>query len=138
MPYRGTKARKEAQELPRLFAVSAVIMDGGGHVAHVRWGEVTSKVHSKTSNHVETEILSPVADVVEAIHSGDQVIAVFPSRMLKMPDRVFKVVRLADGRRVIALEGPPVFEGELSDIAILERRRAFREAGVTVSAGVRP
>jgi hypothetical protein len=137
MPYRGTKARKQSDETPRLFAVSAVILDASGYVAFVRWGEVTSKVHSKTPTHAETEMLSPVSDVVEAIHSGDQVVAVFPSRMLKMPDRAFKVVRLEDGRRVLALEGLAVFEGELADIAILERRGAFRAAPepVTVDGG---
>ena len=59
----------------RVFAVSKVGLDKDGRVTTVFWG----KVNTSTNQWAAPEVVAPVADVVNAIHSGDDVYALFPT-----------------------------------------------------------
>jgi hypothetical protein len=120
MTYQGERARpvtvKDASELGRCFEVSQIRLDGDGHVSDVLWTEV----NTASNRAVHTAIVSPAAEVVDAIHDGAQVAAVFSPRGVHLPRRQFVVVEHENGRECIVLDGPPAPGRNLSDIASLD------------------
>jgi hypothetical protein len=60
-------------ENQRVFEVSKVRLTPNGHVSDVLWTEVSSK----SDQAIAGRVVSPVADVVDAVHDGAQVVAVF-------------------------------------------------------------
>ncbi|MBC7918150.1 MAG: hypothetical protein H7Y28_10120 [Rhodoferax sp.] len=101
----------------RTFAVSQVALDVDGRVAHVRWGQVD------TAKNVwaRPEVLSPVANVVDAIQRGDQVFALFPSIHGHLPGREFTQANYDGGLRTIVLMGPTAHEREIHDMDRIPR-----------------
>ena len=66
------------------------------------------------------ETIAPVADVVEAIHNGDAVFALFPSAHGHQPERRFIAVEHANGWETIVLEGNKTFEREIPDMDLID------------------
>jgi hypothetical protein len=100
MAYQGAKARALLQDPMSVFAVSKVRLDVDGRVTDVLWGVIDKK-----SNHwVSPATLAPAAEVVDAIHNGDHVLALFPTNDGRLPEREFVVVEFDDGTETIELD----------------------------------
>jgi hypothetical protein len=115
MTYQGERARPMATESGRCFEVSKVRIGADGHVSDVLWGEVDAS----SDRMVSARVLATAAEVVDALHDGAQVAAVFPS-LDRLPERSFVVVEHADGRECIAFEGVPSPGRNLSDMDRLD------------------
>jgi hypothetical protein len=95
-----------------VFAVSKVRLDQDGRVIAVFWG----RVNTDTNQWATAEVVAPVRAVVEALHAGDQVYALFPSTHGHVPDRRFMVADYDNGWETIVLDGPPTYEREVHDM----------------------
>jgi hypothetical protein len=116
-PYQGARARELLQDPMSVFAVSKVRLDVDGRVTDVLWG-----VMDKKSNRwVSPATLAPVAEVVEAIHNGDQVLAVFSSNGRELPEREFEVVEFDDGTETIELDAANAPAPEIRDMLQLDQ-----------------
>lgn len=105
-----------------VFAVSKVRLDKDGRVIAVCWG----RVDTATNQWANSEVVAPVRAVVEAIHAGDQVFALFPSEHGHVPDRQFMVVDYDNGWEAIALMGPATHEREIHDMERLDAHDVSR------------
>jgi hypothetical protein len=114
MTFQGERARPMASEQGRFFEVAKVRIGPDGQVSDVLWGEVDAG----TDRNVGLLVTATAAEVVDAIHDGAGVLAVFPSDHL--PDRPFVVVEHDDGRESIAFEGGPSPGRDLGDLASLD------------------
>lgn len=99
-----------------VFAVSKVRLDKDGRVAEVLWGRVSTQTNEWTS----PESVAPVSQVVDAIHAGHRVFALFPTTHGHLPERRFMVVDYDNGWETIALDGPPTHEREVHDMDRLD------------------
>ena len=115
MTYHGERARPMATENGRCFEVTKVRIGPDGHVSEVLWGEVDAG----SNRVVGARVVATAAEVVDAIHDGAQVSAVFASKDL-LPERRFVVVEHNDGRECIAFEGPPSPGRNVDDIDRLD------------------
>jgi len=95
-----------------VHAVSKVKLDKDGRITAVFWG----RVDTQKNQWAAPETVAPVVDVVNAIHTGDQVYALFPSVHGHLPDRRFITVSYDNGWETIALDGPPTHEREVHDM----------------------
>ena len=100
-----------------VYAVSRVRLDKDGRVTDVLWGEVDTK----TNQWATAESVAPVVEVVDAIHAGGQVFALFPTTHGHLPERRFIVVDYDSGWETIALDGPSTHEREIHDMDRLEQ-----------------
>ena len=112
MTYQGERARAMASEIGRVFAVSKVRLGADGHVSDVLWAEVGGK----SDQDVGERVVVPVAEVVDAIHDGAQVAAVFSSFNGRLPERLFVIVKHEDGRECIAFDDSPSPGRHLADM----------------------
>lgn len=123
-PYEGARARELLQNPMSVLAVSKVRLDVDGRVTDVLWGVIDRK-----SNHwVSFAALAPVAEVVDAIHNGDQVIALFPTNGGRMPEREFEVVEFDDGTETIELDAFNGQAPEVRDMVQLDDRSSPDQA----------
>ena len=99
MTYQGARARSRDSETGHFFAVSKVRLDSFGQVTHVLWNEVNTKSNSDLSS----AALVSVADVVDAIHAGAQVAAVFQGWLPHVPEHLFEIIAHRNGGETIAL-----------------------------------
>ena len=116
MSYQGTRAREADDESTRVFEVSKVRLAGQGQVSHVLWAEV----NARTNHEVSTRAFAPVAEVIDAIHGGARVAAVFTQHGGRRPERFFVMTQHEDGSEAIALDGAPSPGRELRDIDTLD------------------
>jgi hypothetical protein len=120
MTYQGARAAAAEGEVKRVFAISKVRFDNTGHVTDVLWAEV----NAKSNLDVSTPVAVPVADVVDAIHDGARVVAVFPARLGHLPEHAFEVVEHAHGSETIGLVKSTSINAslqpDLRDIATLD------------------
>jgi hypothetical protein len=85
-------------------------------VTEVLWGVIDQK-----SNHwVSPAELAPVAELVEAVHNGDQVLALFPANDGRLPEREFGVVEFDDGTETIELDASNAPAPEIRDMVQLD------------------
>ena len=116
MTYQGERARAMASEKGRCFEVSKVRIGADGHASEVLWSEVGAR----SDRNVGPRVLATAAEVVDAIHDGAQVAAIFPvsgaEHPAHRPERLFVIVEHQDGRECITFEGPPSPGRELADI----------------------
>ena len=117
-PYQGARARELLQDPMSVFAVSKVRLDVDGRVTDVLWGVIDKK----SNRWVSPAAVAPVAEVVEAIHNGDQVLALFPTNGGRVPEREFEVVEFDDGTETIELDGFNAPAPEIRDMVQLDDR----------------
>jgi hypothetical protein len=103
-------------EAGRFFEVSKLRLGPDGHVSDVLWREV----NAASNLDVSEAVVVPVADVVDALHDGAAVAALFSTRSEHLPDRSFVVFEHDNGTEGIALGDPPTPGRELADIANLD------------------
>lgn len=115
MTYQGERSRPMASESGRIFEVSKVRIGPDGQVSDVLWGEVDAG----SDRDVGAFVLATAAEVVDAIHDGAQVEAVFLARN-HQPERSFVIVLHEDGRECIALDGPPLPGRNVADLGSLD------------------
>lgn len=111
---RGHRIDSEASvaDPANFHAVSKIRVDAGGRVSAVEWGQIDPQtIHFRTE-----EAVAPVRDVVEALHNGDTVFALFPSADGRLPERHFVAIEHADGQETIALESDGGAGLQLSDM----------------------
>jgi hypothetical protein len=116
MTYQGERARQMASESGRAFEVSKVRIGADGHVSDVLWTELGGK----SDEAVGTRFVVAVADVVDAIHDGARVAAVFPASKAHVPERLFVVVKHEDGRECVAFDDAPSPGRNLADMDTLD------------------
>jgi len=120
MTYQGERAKAMAGEQGRCFEVSKVRIGADGHVSEVLWSEVGGG----SDRDVGTRVLAAAAEVVDAIHDGAQVAAIFAAsevdRPKHRPERAFVIVEHQDGRECIAFEGLPSPGRDLVDMVGLD------------------
>ena len=116
MTYQGERARPMASEDGRFFEVSKVRIGADGHVSDVLWAEVNAGSNLACA----APVVARAAEVVDALHDGAQVAAVFSASKDRMPEGVFVVVEHGDGRECIALSDAMPGGRTLSDIARLD------------------
>lgn len=105
-------SRKPTGSRIKIFAVSKVRLDPAGRITAVFWGQVDTAKNDWATPEAET----PVAAVVDALHAGNQVFALFPSIHGHMPDRRFVVADYDGDRKTIVLDGPTTYEREVHDM----------------------
>jgi copper chaperone len=120
MTYKGVRARPPASENGRLFEVCKVRIGPDGHVSDVLWSELDAG----SDQHLGARVVASAAEVVDAIHDGARVAAVFSATEAgapkRLPMRPFVVVEHEDGRECITFEGPPSPGRELVDLISLD------------------
>jgi hypothetical protein len=104
-----------ATERGRCFEVSKVRVGANGSVSDVLWGEVAGD----TDQPVSEPVLATVAEVVDAIHDGAQVAAVFAAER-QCPPRAFAVFEHPDGSESIAFDGAPSAGRDIADMDSLD------------------
>jgi hypothetical protein len=122
MTYQGTRARPADDESVRVFEVSEIRLAADGRVSHVLWAEVDAP----SDHDVSARVVAPVADVVDAIHGGARVAALFAQPHSAVPERFFVVARHEDGRETIGFDGEPSPGRNLSDMIRLDDDDAAR------------
>lgn len=120
MTYQGARARAADSDSTRVFEVSKIRVGVDGRVSDVLWGEVDAK----SGNDVSAPVMAPVAEVIDAIHAGSHVAAVFTLPHAQLPERHFVVVEHDDGRESIALDDLPSRGRELADLPRLDHQGA--------------
>ena len=116
---RGARGMREsalplAADAVTFYAVSQIRLDDHRRVGEVVWGQV-----DPASNRWATdETRAPVADVVDAIHNGDPVFALFRGEDGHAPQRRFVAVEHADGEESVMLEGGI---GSIHDLDAMDR-----------------
>jgi len=103
---RGARGMREtalplARDAVTFHAVSQIRLDARQRVSEVVWGQVDTAGNCWASD----EMRAPVADVVEALHNGDAVFALFRGADGHLPQRRFIAVEHDDGEETIALDG---------------------------------
>ena len=99
MTYQGAKARSLDGETKRFFSISKIRLDPAGWPTHVLWGEV----NAASDLDVGPQRVTLVADVVDAIHDGAVVVAVFLPPKVHSPEHMLVVTERPDGIETIAL-----------------------------------
>ena len=95
-----------------VHAISAIRLDADGRVVAVEWAPVDT-----TTNQWEREPEpANVAEVVDAIESGNVVFSLFPSESGLVPGLPFMVVEYANGWKTINLDGIPTLDREVHDM----------------------
>jgi len=115
MTYQGELARPVASENGRFFAVSKVRIGSDGHVSDVLWSEV----NAGSDKDVGDGVVASVAEVVDAIHDGAQVSAVF-SAAHRLPERTFVIVVHENGKECIIFDGAPSPGRNVTDLDSLD------------------
>jgi len=116
---RGARGMRESAlplsaDAVTFYAVSQVRLDGHQRVSEVVWGQVDT-----ASNRWATdERRAAVADVVDAIHNGDPVFALFRGADGHAPQRRFVAVEHDDGQESIVLDGSI---GSIHDLDAMDR-----------------
>jgi hypothetical protein len=112
--FKNTSAKPSRMQT---FAVSKVQLDSAGRITDVLWGKVDTGKNTWSTQ----EAVAPVAAVVAALRSGDQVFALFPSVHGHLPERRFVVADYDGSRNTIVLDGPTASEREVHDMDRLDR-----------------
>jgi len=103
-----------AADAVTFYAVSQVRLDDHRRVSEVVWGQVDTSSNRWTTD----ERRAPVADVVDSIHNGDLVFALFRGVDGHAPQRRFAAIEHDDGEESIVLEGGI---GSIHDLDSMDR-----------------
>jgi hypothetical protein len=126
MTYRGDRSRELDTEQGRVFEVSKVRLAPNGGVADVLWVEV----NPASGLDVGADVLATEAEVIDAIHDGASVLALFKAHEPPLRKRNFVIALQQDGSERIAFAGPPIPGRALEDVARIDEL----EVGAAISA----
>ncbi|QCB45560.1 hypothetical protein [Hydrogenophaga sp. PAMC20947] len=98
------------------FAVSKVRLDTGGRITDVLWG----RVDPAKNDWATSEVIVAVAAVVDALHAGSQVFALFPATHGHLRERRFVVADYDGDRKTIVLDGGTARDREVHDMDRLD------------------
>lgn len=115
MTYQGERARDSVADKGLFFEVSKIRLGADGHVSEVLWGQVNSGSDQDVGPHV----VALAAEVVDAIHEGASVVAVFPPTNPPLLRRSFVVVEHPNGMECITFGDSSSPGGHLADMDIL-------------------
>ena len=115
MTYRGERARPIDTASARSFEVSKVRIGPDGFVSEVLWGEVDAWVNQVIGHRV----VATEAEVVDALHDGAHVMALFPLAH-RLPPRPFQVTKFDNGRERLSLSGAATPGRDLYDLVALD------------------
>ncbi len=128
MTYQGARARTGDTEAGHFFAVSKVQLDNYGHVTQVLWSEIDTK----SNRDLNSASMVPVADVVDAIHAGAMVTAVFQPGLTHNAEHLFEVIAHLTGGETIDLVRPSgpyaTSKFDLADMIFLDDSPRFHPA----------
>jgi hypothetical protein len=99
MTYQGARAQPTRDETHKVFELSAAHWDALDQISHVRWVEV----HAESNLDAGAPSVVPVADVIDALHDGARVMAVFSPASGLPRGLQFEAVEHPDGHETIAL-----------------------------------
>lgn len=116
MTYRGERARELPTEQSRVFEVSRARLTADGQVQDVMWREV----NTASGLNVGAAVLATSAEVMDAIHDGAGVVALFKTSGSRLRKRPLVVVVRPEGGEHLAFEGPPIQGRELVDLRRFE------------------
>jgi hypothetical protein len=116
MTYQGERARPMASEKGRFFEVSKVRIGRDGHISNVLWGEV----NAGSDCDVGPSVVATAAEVIDALHDGATVAAVFLLSKHHQPERAFLIVEQNDGREYISFAAASSTGRNLSDMDKLD------------------
>ncbi len=116
MTYQGERARELVDEPRRVFEVLKVRLSADDHVRDVLWGQVGTATDHEPGLLMEAS----AAEVVDAIHGGADVVAVFEAPEPHPRKRALVVTMQADGTEHIAFAGPAVPGRELVNMDRLD------------------
>jgi hypothetical protein len=111
MPFQGACALLSKPEQVSVFLVAKLRSDPRGRIESVLLTEMDRRTRMLLS---AEEV--PVSEVIDLIHSGHSVCAMFASRQEREVDRRFAVALAGDGQETIVLDGPATPGRELRDI----------------------
>lgn len=134
MTYRGERSRFLATEEGRVFEVSKVRLSADGHVRDVLWGEVDTASGQLVGPRMEVS----AADVLDAIHDGAQVVALFERPKPHLRKRGFIIVLHEDSQERLSFEGSPRPGRELVDMSRLEPAHAETAESVVAASSAPP
>lgn len=112
MTYQGERARDSVADKGRFFEVSKIRLGADGHVSEVLWGQV----NAGSDQNVGPRVVVPAAEVVDAIHEGASVVAVFPPSNPALLRRSFVVVEHPNGTECITFGDSSSPGGRLTDM----------------------
>lgn len=137
MTYQGARARPLQIEMTKFYSVSKIRLNASGWPTHVLWSEI----NPKSNGNVGAPVVVPVADVVDAIHGGAHVAAVFLPPHAQLPDCVFEVIERWDGSTTIDLvkraNVDPADVADMKDLALLEEAHPQEAPMVKVASSRR-
>lgn len=96
----------------KTHAVAKVRLDGDGRITGVEWGPVNTETNEW---HTEPQI-ADVSEVVNAVHRGEDVYALFPTAHGMMPMRRFRIVTYDNGWQTVTFDGAVTHEHEIHDM----------------------
>lgn len=96
----------------KVHAVAKVRLDDDGRVTGVEWGPVDTLTNEW---HTEPQI-ADVQEVVDALHRGEDVYALFATSHGMMPMRRFRTVTYDNGWQTVNLDGQATHEHEIHDM----------------------
>ncbi len=102
MTYQGARAASPGSEDGRVFVISRLRLDESGHVTDVLW----TSVNPKSNLDEGPAVAARVGEVVDAIHDGARVEALFATQAQPSPDRCFEVLEHDDGLETVTLPDP--------------------------------
>lgn len=116
MTYRGERSRELPTEQGRVFEVSRVRLTADGQVLDVLWGEV----NPASGLNVGAAVQATAAEVMDAIHDGAGVVALFNMSGSRLQKRPLVIVLQPEGGERLTFEGPPIQGNELVDLRRFE------------------
>ena len=112
LAHRRTSRQANRHAAVTVYAVSKISLDPEGRVTEVLWGQVDTVRNDWSTD----EATAPVREVVDAIHGGAAVYALFPSATGHVPERRFDVIEHEDGTETIAIGASPDTSRGLGDM----------------------
>jgi hypothetical protein len=119
MSYQGARAQSVQDEHNRVFEVSKIRVDGDGRVTDVLWSEINTRTGTNTG----ASVPASADEVLDAIHGGARVAALFDGRKGPLPERYFQATKHSIGSETITLDGPAAAGRELSDMHTMDEPR---------------
>lgn len=131
MSHLGARAQPVDEDQASLFEVTRIRLGADGHIAAVWWCEA----HADAAARKRPEVEATLTEVLDAIHSGARVVALFSGPGGPLPPRGFEAVEHVQGGESIVLSGPASAGRELKDLLPLDEPLDEPVVGTQVGRG---